>query len=357
MSARHVSAARAPRRLLAAAVAVAALAGATGATAAYAPELGVASGSSSTTVTLLQSAIDAPTARVVVSVPASYAMNGGVPPALAGRASAVALASDLGGSSVRLTGAIAPASAADVVAYGGTTAALSALAQACTGIAGHDGYATLQLSGSGSRLTIPIYVDAVAAGSPAPLPSAYTLTLCLPAPDVPIGTPDRAPGGDKLTELTLELDGVSTGTTGWHLWLARLTPYTPGLGAADAGATVEAQALDRTPAAITLSATPAGTGAARVSGRIVAGGNSKGLGGETVVVSDGDRVLAWLRTGAGGRYSGMVRLAGGSETLTASGTVPLGQLAPACSSITGAPCSSLAAGGFTVASKPVSVGG
>jgi hypothetical protein len=333
------------------ALAVSALVIAAPAAALYAPQLGVTTAAGSSTVTFLQSAIDAPTAKLVLSVPAGYTLGGGAAGTVLGHASAAAQSSDLGGSDVELSGTITVAAPNASVQFGGAATTVAAAAQSCTGTAAHDGYWLLQLAGGGNVLAIPIAVDAVPAASADT--AGPTLTLCLPAPDVPFGAGNRAPAGDKLTRLTLELSGLSTPTTGWHLWLVRSTSYTPGLGTV--GTTVEAEAFDRTPAAITLQARRS-SGRVAVSGRLSAGGNGKLLAGQTVLVSAGARKLATLRTGSGGSYHARITVPPGTASLTATASVPLRQYAGACSTADGTACTSLSWGGFSVASKPAAIG-
>ena len=100
----------------------------------------------------------------------------------------------------------------------------------CTGLAQSQAVWIMNLSVAGNTLAIPVYVNPTA--GPEQTLGGYKLTICLPPPDVPVGTPGRAFQGAQLLDAKLTLNNVFTTPTGGGLikWETLFTPYNPGIG-------------------------------------------------------------------------------------------------------------------------------
>ena len=118
------------------------------------------------------------------------------------------------------------------------------------------------------------------------------IVVCLPPPDVPAGTPGRAPFGVKLYSAELTVKGVFSPGTG--TWVSSWTPYTPGAGAVNQAGTVVAPAA-LLPGVVTAAAKRAGSGAV-VSGRVTQGGQPRA--GATVTIRGGPKASALRRLGS-----------------------------------------------------------
>jgi len=169
---------------------------------------------------------DDPTAKVAIYIPAQYSVATAAPGKL-GSVTATASAADLGGAVLPLTGeldAIAP------------TTATTAAAQQC-GVTPVQTW-NLHLTAAGQALDIPMFV--VASQVPG---YPWSLVVCLPPPDVPVGTPGRATFGAKLLSATFSVSAIKEPTTGSGdlRWTSLWTPYNPGVGTVNAAATVEVQ--------------------------------------------------------------------------------------------------------------------
>ena len=237
---------RAAKRLgVLAAAAGAALALAGTALGAYAPRFlvttsGLTGDDTPVTMTLTQSAGDRATARVRIATPASYAATTGGSP---GTALGTAKATGPGALSGTIT-------ADDPADYAANTC--------LPGI--HEGVWLLELSGGGQTIRIPLFVDS--GGS-----SSLTIESCLPS---------EAELGGKLATLTLEFAaGIwkNPAARGEFVWRALLTP-SGAAGPADPAAAVEARALVRQPALLTLSGKLGKKGKIVLFGRLLAGGNA-----------------------------------------------------------------------------------
>ena len=93
----------------------------------------------------------------------------------------------------------------------------------------------MNLSVAGNTLAIPVYVNPTA--GPEQTLGGYKLSICLPPPDVPVGTPGRAFQGAQLLDAKLTLNNVFTTPTGGGLikWETLFTPYNPGIGTVERG--------------------------------------------------------------------------------------------------------------------------
>src|SRR5690242_7090204 len=126
----------------------------------------------------------------------------------------------------------------DVTTSDPSTAANKAGSAQCTLIPQSQAVWIMNLSVAGNTLAIPIYVNATD-GAPGQALGGYRMTICLPPPDVPLGTPGRAFQGAQLLFAKLVLNGVFTTPAGGGMlkWEGLFTPYNPGKGTPNAAGT------------------------------------------------------------------------------------------------------------------------
>jgi len=100
----------------------------------------------------------------------------------------------------------------------------------------------LKLTAAGQTLNIPMFV--VANAGPELSLGTTKLVVCLPPPDVPVGTPGRAAFGAKLLSATFTVSAIKEPTANGDVrWTSLWTPYTPGAGTPNAAGSVEVQAI------------------------------------------------------------------------------------------------------------------
>jgi hypothetical protein len=130
-----------------------------------------------------------------------------------------------------------------VVTSDAATAANKAGSAQCARVAQSQAVWIMNLSVAGNTLAIPVYVNPTA--GPEQTLGGYKLSICLPPPDVPVGTPGRAFQGAQLLDAKLTVNNVFTTPTGGGLikWETLFTPYNPGVGTANAAGTFEARAF------------------------------------------------------------------------------------------------------------------
>ena len=224
------------RFALLAVAALATLAFASSAFASFAPKLVVSStGAAGGAVRLgvVVSNADDPTAKVQIYIPAGYQIATPAAGTKLGTVTATASAADLGGAILPLTGEL------DAIPPNAAAAAQCGVTPAQTW--------DLHLTAAGQTLDIPLYVVAssapeVAAGFPT------KLVVCLPPPDVPVGTPGRATFGAKLLTAQFDASAITSPTASGDYRLTSLwTPYNPGKGTPNAAGTVETQAISHIP--------------------------------------------------------------------------------------------------------------
>lgn len=133
-----------------------------------------------------------------------------------------------------LTGAVVVADPASIP---------SATLQACLGTTTPPAAVwMLNLQLSGQSLAVPMFVNP-AVGAQQALGS-YVLTVCLPPPDVPAGTPGRAAFGAQLIDAQFTVNGIFTPATAPLIrWETLLTPYNPGVGTVNRAGTFEVRSL------------------------------------------------------------------------------------------------------------------
>ena len=131
-----------------------------------------------------------------------------------------------------------------VVTSDPSAAANKAGSAACTKLPQSQAVWIMNLSVAGQTLAIPIYVNSTS-GAPDQALGGYRLSICLPPPDVPVGTPGRAFQGAQLLDAILTLTNVFTTPTTAALakWETLFTPYSPGKGTPNAAGTFEARAF------------------------------------------------------------------------------------------------------------------
>lgn len=232
------------RALVGACAALATLAFAGTALASYAPKLVVSSTGGAglggpARIGVVVGASDDPTAKTTIYVPTGYTVETVSPGADLGKVTATASAADLGGAVLPLTGELLS------IAPNATT---QAQAQQC-GVTPTQTW-DLHLSAAGQTLDIPLFVVAPLAPETA-LGFVDKLVVCLPPPDVPVGTPGRSVFGAKLLSATFTSSAITQPTAaGDYRWTSLFTPYTPNTGKPNAGGSVEVQSLRHLPAKI-----------------------------------------------------------------------------------------------------------
>ncbi len=205
------------------------------------------------------------------------------------------------------------------------------------------------------------------------------LVVCLPPPDVPVGTPGRSFDGAKLLSTTFTASAITEpSSAGDYRWTSTFTPYSPGTGQPNAAGTVETQSLRHIPTALNLTVTKrhvTTTKVVKVKGkaRRVKVVTTKVAFSSKVTENGNAAAAATIVTTANGKRvggaSGSFTLVGRSATVTAtavvnsnSGSVPTGVTAAAtdlfyhdlgstgCTAtpiFQGLPCSDATVGGST----------
>jgi hypothetical protein len=340
------------RRLgLLAAPVVIALALASSAIAGITPLFSATTTADATVVSYSQLPGDDPIAALTFFVPVDYAALLAQPEGeTVGTVTASAIAADLANTPLSLKGTIVAASATTTITSGGASVALGTAATACTGTSTHGAYWVLNLSAAGQTLQVPAFVDDVPITVPLAAIANNTITICLPPPDVPVGTPGRASLGAKLVSATLSITDVFSAAPAWYTWHTRITPYTPGTGKVNAAGTIEVQSLDKTPQVLTVKAKKKKPGKVTVSGRLVAGG--KGVSGISVTILAGKKTVGKATTKAGGYFAALVT-APGTAKFSASVAVAPKKNAACAPYFAPAPCAGSWVAGFTAKSTAV----
>lgn len=233
------------RALVAAAGAAGMLVFAGTALATYSPKLVVASsGDGHARIGVVVGASDDPTAKTSIYVPSGFGVATPAPGTTLGNVTATAAAADLGGAVLPLTGTLI------AIAPNQTTIAD---AQNC----GVDPTQTwdLHLSAAGQTLDIPMFVVSTI-GPEAAAGFVSKLVVCLPPPDVPVGSPNRSVFGAKLLTATFSSSAIiEPSASGDYRWTSLWTPYTPNTGKPNAAGTVEVQSVRHLPVTLTTNVT------------------------------------------------------------------------------------------------------
>jgi hypothetical protein len=211
----------------------------------YSPKLVVASsGDGHARIGVVAGASDDPTAKTSIYIPNGFGVATPAPGTTLGSVTATAAAADLGGAVLPLTGSLI------AIAPNATTIADS---QSC----GVDPTQTwdLHLSAAGQTLDIPLFVVNTV-GPEAAAGFVSKLVVCLPPPDVPVGSPNRAVFGAKLLSATFTSSAIiEPSASGDYRWTSLWTPYTPNTGKPNAAGTVEVQAIRHLPIALSTHVT------------------------------------------------------------------------------------------------------
>ena len=131
----------------------------------------------------------------------------------------------------------------------------------------------LNLSVAGQTIALPLYVNRTAGAEQAL--GEYKLSICLPPPDVPVGTPGRSAQGAQVLDARFTVNGIFTTPTGGGLlkWDALFTPYSPGKGTINAAGTFEARAFVPLPIILGLHRSyVAKTNTWQLNGKVTEGG-------------------------------------------------------------------------------------
>jgi hypothetical protein len=222
----------------------------------------------------------------------------------------------------------------------------------------------LHLTAAGQTLDVPMFVVQTA-GAEAVI-AQYKLVICLPPPDVPVGTPGRATFGAKLMDAVFTNSAISNPTgAGEYRWRTLWTPYTPRTGQPNAVGTQEAQSVVRIPTQVTLNVKKSkvfkGKGKKRrtwtlvtMTGKVTE--NATGIAGQAVTIGFSKTAsgkltrLKAVTTAADGSYKKTL-LVQNSIYVQSDTTIAQRDLgATACTPTFGVLCSSASAG----ASHPLS---
>ncbi|HXR10877.1 MAG TPA: hypothetical protein VN770_01165 [Gaiellaceae bacterium] len=166
----------------------------------------------------------------------------------------------------------------------------------------------LNLTVAGESIQLPLYVNPTS-GAEAAL-GAYKLVICLPPPDVPVGTPGRSAFGAQVLDADFTVSNVFTtpSSPGVAAWASLFTPYNPGKGTVNALGTFEAQSLVGIPATVSLKAVSVKHKTYKVTGVVREGG-----------VAAAGVTLSLFRGGSAGsltRVGGATTSAAGTFTFT-----------------------------------------
>jgi len=324
---------------------VAALIAVPAALAAYtSPKLEVKRAGAIATIKASLDANDDPTASVRIFAPTGTQLTTSqAPGTVLGPVKAIVKALDLAGADLPIEGQLVVAAPGQIPA---------AQQSACTGGVTPIATWVMALSAAGTPLNVPMYVVPTS-GALAALGPAY-LQVCLAPPDLPPGTPGRAPFGAKLYSAELAVNGVFSAVP-LGAWISIWTPYTPLIGQVNVAGTVAAPAAIAG-GAVTLAAKKAGLGAI-VSGKVTQAGQARG--GATVAISGGPtagklKKLGSVKANASGNYRFRAKkgvfFKATAVALPASAPPLCTALAPALAPV---PCVNPTTNGFTVQSKAV----
>jgi hypothetical protein len=325
-----------PWTLVAAIASVVALVAAPAADAAYtSAKFEVTQAGTTTTIKASVDPSDDPTAMLQIIVPSGTHVTSNQAPGMAlGRVRAIVRALDLGGTDLALSGQVLVAAPGQVSA---------AVRVACIGDTPVEATWVLALSGGDQQLAVPVYFVTW----PRPYVNIY---ICFGPPDVPMGTPGRAPFGAKLSSLEATFTGVfrnvSAGT-----WVGHFSPYAPLVGVENWTGGVASPAAVA-PGVVTLTARRARAGANLV-GRVTQSG--AGRSDATVTIVGGSalgklRSLGTATVAANGTFTFRARA---GTFFRASAVAAPGPAPWVCQQLPPATCVNPTANGFTAQSRVV----
>jgi hypothetical protein len=269
---------------------------------------------------------------------------------------AKAVAGALGGATLPLTGTIVVKGPTDTYSSNGAAVPISAAAQVCTGSPTHTTYWVLQLTAAGQTLEVPVFVDAVAPGTPESGPPAGTawgsveIKVCLPSPDVP--PPAGAAFGAKLFDAVLAIKGVFSGGSSEYRWRLIVVPYTAGSATPNAAGATESQGLMRRFGFVAAFVHYGAGLTAQVRGTVTEAGVA--VVGVKVTIKGGTKAVT-VTTNDTGDFKATVKIKKARAPITVTAVVPERDLgASACSATAafgGLPCVDTSIGGFTMTVK------
>ena len=197
------------------------------------PKLLVREDGPRTTIEIVHDELDDAAADLTIYSPAGYDAVLSQPAGTTiATARGLVTAPDLGLTRIEVTGSATVRDAST----------LAEAAERCTGTASHAAFWLLTLRGSGATLELPLFVD-VATPAIARFASA-SIHACLPPPDLPGGTPGRAPLGFELGRMALTFRGVfRDAPAGERRWRLVETEYLRGTGQPNPADRSEAQAV------------------------------------------------------------------------------------------------------------------
>ena len=242
------------------------------------PKFEVTQTGTTTTMKVSVDPDDDPTAMMQITVPSGTRVTANqAPGTVLGRARAVVKALDFGGADLALDGHVRVATPGEVSA---------AVEERCMGGTTLTATWILDLSGAaGGQLAVPVFFVAWQA----PPGNIY---VCFAPPDVPAGTPGRAPFGAKLVSLEATFTNVFSPSA--CTWRGAFWPFTPLVGEINWSGPVGFHASSPSPAMVVrLTARRAGAGANLV-GRVTEAGTGRSDATVTIFGGSVPGKLKWL---------------------------------------------------------------
>jgi len=223
----------------------------------------------------------------------------------------------------------------------------------------HPAVLVLHVTVSGQTIDVPVYVDAPLSGAEAAL-GAAKLTLCLSNPYEQAAPGTRAPFGVKIINAKMSLDAgvISPPASGESHWTSLITPWTINGATPNAAGTVEARAIVRVPATLTLGAKVKTKKKGRkVANSVLLSGKLlealQGVQGGSVTILAGGKSIGTAKTSSTGAFSKSLGLKK-KTTFQARAVVPQRDVTAAgCAGASAAPggCVSATLAGYTLTSN------
>jgi hypothetical protein len=287
---------------------------------------------------------DDPTASVRMFVPAGTQLTTNqAPGTVLGPVKAVVKALDLAGADLPLDGQLVVTAPGQIPA--------DTVAQ-CTGGAAPLATWVMVLTAAGQTLQVPTYLVPTT-GAQAALGPAY-IQICLPPPDVPVGTPGRGTFGAKVYSAQLSISGVFSAVP-LGAWIGFFTPYNPGKGTVNVAGTVASPAAIA-PGAVSIRAKAVGAGAL-VAGVVTQAGQPRPGAVVAIWGAKGKAALKPLgkaKVAANGAYAFKAKT---GDVFQARAVAAAGTAAPLCTQIGSLlapiPCVNPTVNGFTAQSKSI----